>query len=147
MGDWEIGRYPPGTTRPFEFGPLGTSRHRHPSQPANPLEIHSLFSYFSPPSLAFYDRWSLGGVQNSNSGRIRAQILETLRKLRFPGAQNSNSGHFRPRIPDRLCKLCSPRAQNSNHHPLLLILLPSNRSTRLSSSGSIHKMMISRGRR
>ncbi len=34
-----------------------------------------------------------------------------------------------------------------HHLPLLLILLPSNRSTRLSSSGSIHKMMISRGRR
>ena len=30
---------------------------------------------------------------------------------------------------------------------LLRIPLPSNRSTRLSSSGSIHKMMISRGRR
>ena len=32
--------------------------------------------------------------QNSNSGRIRAQILETLCKLRSPGAQNSNSGHL-----------------------------------------------------
>ena len=123
---------------------LMKSNLRPPAALAGPQEIHSLFHTF--PSRAFYDRWSLGGAQNSNSGRIRAQILETLCKLRSPGAQNSNSGHFRTQIPDRLCKRCSPRAQNSNHHPLLLILLPNNRSTRLSSSGSIHNMMISRGR-
>ena len=65
-----------------------------------------------PPSYVFYGISCLGGAQNSNSGRIRAQILETLRKLRSPGAQNSNSGHLRAQILDTLCKLRSPSRPN-----------------------------------
>ena len=63
-------------------------------------------------------RSCLGGAHNSNYGRPRAQILETLCKLRTPGAQNLNSGHLQAQILDTLCKLRSPGAQKSiSGHP------------------------------
>ena len=106
---------------------------------------------FLPQSYLFYGIPCLGGVQNSNSGRLRAQILETLCKSCSPGAQNSKSGHLKTQILDTLCKSCSLGPQNSNSghlqaHPSSYSF-PNNRSIRLNSSGSIHNMMISRGRR
>ena len=76
-----------------------------------PPLLHRLFCRLWLPSYVFYGISCLGGAQNSNSGRIRAQILKTLCKLRSPGAQNSNSGHLRAQILDALCKLHSPSAQ------------------------------------
>ena len=64
--------------------------------------------------LTYFGISCLGDAQTSNSGRILAQILETLCKSCSPGAQNSNSGHLRTQILDTLCKSCSLEAQNSN---------------------------------
>ena len=85
------------------------SDNRPPAALAGPLDFHSTFCRPLPPSYVFYGISCLGGAQNSNSGRIRAQILETLCKLRSPGAQNSKSGHLRAQILDASCKLSQQR--------------------------------------
>ena len=68
---------------------------------------------FLLPSYVFYGISCLGGAQNSNSGRLRAQILETLCELCSLGAQNPKSGHLWTQILDTLCKSCCLGAQNS----------------------------------
>ena len=64
--------------------PLMKSEFRSPAALADPSALHRLSTHFPlnflPPSFVFCNRWSLGGAQNSNSGRIQAQILETLCK-------------------------------------------------------------------
>ena len=98
------------------FNHLMKSDNRTPGALASPLDIHSTSTrfpvYFLPPSIVFYHRSGLGGAQNSNSGRIGAQIRETLCKLRSPGAQNSNSGRIWAQILETLCELRYLGAQN-----------------------------------
>ena len=90
------------------------SKFRPPAALADPLGFRSVLIDLLPPSIVFYTRSGLGGAQNSNSGRVRAQILETLHKLRSPGSQNSNSRRIRAQILETLYKLRSPGTQNSN---------------------------------
>ena len=98
------------------LNPLMKSEFRPPAALAGPLGSTRCPPYFLLPSYVIYNRSGLGGAQNSNSGRIRAQILETLCKLRSPGAPNPKSGHLwtriRAQILETLCNLRSPGAQN-----------------------------------
>ena len=95
------------------------SEFRSPAALAGPLN-------FSPQSYVCYGTPCLGGAQNSNSGRLRAQILETLCELCSLGAQNPKSGHLWTQILDTLCKSCCLGAQNSKSEhfgPILLRIL------------------------
>ena len=91
-----------------------------------PPAYHPPSFNFLPPSYIFYGVSCLGGAQNSNSGRLRAQILETLCELCSLGAQNPKSGHLWTQILDTLCKSCCLGAQNSKSEhfgPILLRIL------------------------
>ena len=61
--------------------PLMKSELRPPAALAGPLTFRRLFCLHP---IYFKIRWSLGNARNSNSGRLRAQIFETLCELCSP---------------------------------------------------------------
>ena len=106
--------------------PLMKSEFRPPAALAGPPSFRSRFCRLLLSSYIFYGVSCLGGAQNSNSGRLRAQILETLCELCSLGAQNPKSGHLWTQILDTLCKSCCLGAQNSKSEhfgPILLRIL------------------------
>ena len=112
---------------------------RRPAALAGPLVFFAMLVRLLPQSYIFYGFSCLGCAQNSNSGRIRVQILETLCKLCSLGAQNSKSGHPRTQILDTLCKSCSLGPQNSNSGHL-----QAHRSAYSSSQQSINSIKFKR---
>ena len=127
---------------------------RAPLSPAHRLSTrappasHSTFRFDLKYVIAFR-AWGVFRIQILDTLRPRSSIHYAnyaLRKLRIQILDTSGP---KSSLHDQKYTLCTQNS-NSGHlraQILLRILLPSNRSTRLSSSGSIHNMMISRGRR